>query len=726
MSDHPMDTSDTDVDARLRPQVQGDIDVDALVALISKTFDTVCEEFDEWNEEYCRQALESLRQPLGVTPSQVELQQTLIISPSIASSSTSQSSSNENTSLPMRYSMRARQTTNTSTAKPTPPQTVDDYGSGDDFLIEEYDPDRPGESPISTTTVRAITVEVPQVAPYPYYETTTPLMSNIMVGDDSHYMPFIPYTDDEDFMENHFDQYRSRFKYFEWTDIRERDPDMELIVLETAGRLLYTDLGLPPSIARPITLEDIDAANVLPLKLLPVEDKNLAPGREGVLKACQRRDFPSWPPNPSPVPSVSKISTRPKEILEGLSKCFCNNLNCIVGFCQLHVNEMPIPNAVAPTLSMESILRSIEKECGPECCLRGPAAARSIPTDWSENDHELLEMVLKYDPDAVPCDLAVICRKPCYEIQKYREQNLTPSVPLGRGTKRNASARSGNYHDYDSREFVPNDPCSHTGPCSPAFNCQCYQNAAHCSSACRCSKTCPRRLFCSCTKTKKGNACTSDKCPCMRAKRECDPELCVRCSCRDAEANVCQNAQLQQGVKKHTEVRPSDWGLGLFIQEPAKTGDLISEYIGELICDSTMISRNDIYRYTGRCYLFELNKTYTIDSAVAGNETRYINHSKDPNCEARVMMVNGEHRIGMYALKSIEPGAELLFDYGGVFFISEQDPSQSQEEEITRKGRKRRTKANREEPTTDSGLKYQDRTSDEDYATENKMDSVSD
>lgn len=33
-------------------------------------------------------------------------------------------------------------------------------------------------------------------------------------------------------------------------------------------------------------------------------------------------------------------------------------------------------------------------------------------------------------------------------------------------------------------------------------------------------------------------------------------------------------------------------------------------------------------------YIFDLDKTYVLDSAIFGNETRYLNHSEDANCSA--------------------------------------------------------------------------------------------
>ena len=76
-------------------------------------------------------------------------------------------------------------------------------------------------------------------------------------------------------------------------------------------------------------------------------------------------------------------------------------------------------------------------------------------------------------------------------------------------------------------------------------------------------------------------------------------------------------------------------------------------------------------KHIGLNYCFELNSTIVLDAARIGNETRYLNHSKDGNCESRgslqtslidsywqsvithpcisVRLVNGEHRIGLFA-----------------------------------------------------------------------------
>lgn len=100
--------------------------------------------------------------------------------------------------------------------------------------------------------------------------------------------------------------------------------------------------------------------------------------------------------------------------------------------------------------------------------------------------------------------------------------------------------------------------------------------------------------------------------------------------------------------------------MGAFAVHAIRRGTRIIEYLGQRISSSEADAR-----YAGgprahpHVLLFTLGEHTAIDAGVDGNEARFINHSCEPNCEA----VTEGKRIWVYALKDIEPGEELTYDY---------------------------------------------------------------
>jgi hypothetical protein len=58
-------------------------------------------------------------------------------------------------------------------------------------------------------------------------------------------------------------------------------------------------------------------------------------------------------------------------------------------------------------------------------------------------------------------------------------------------------------------------------------------------------------------------------------------------------------------------------------------------------------------------YLFELDENHDIDGAVGGNDSKFINHSCDPNCEPDIR----DGKIFITSIRDIAPGEELSYDY---------------------------------------------------------------
>jgi hypothetical protein len=97
-------------------------------------------------------------------------------------------------------------------------------------------------------------------------------------------------------------------------------------------------------------------------------------------------------------------------------------------------------------------------------------------------------------------------------------------------------------------------------------------------------------------------------------------------------------------------------GLGLFAIKPIKRNAYIATYRGIKLTNDEA-DRSD---KRGNKYLFELNSLWTIDGSPRWNKARYINHSCRPNVKPV------SHRCGIVfrAVRPIEPGEEITFNYG--------------------------------------------------------------
>jgi hypothetical protein len=113
--------------------------------------------------------------------------------------------------------------------------------------------------------------------------------------------------------------------------------------------------------------------------------------------------------------------------------------------------------------------------------------------------------------------------------------------------------------------------------------------------------------------------------------------------------------------KKPYRVGRSRTGLGLFATKKIKKGTKIVRYFGPLL-DSKKKKDDAIENK----YLFELNNRWTIDGSVRENVARYINHACKPNAESDVKP--RKRKVFIRAIKNIEPGDEINYDYGTDYF----------------------------------------------------------
>ena len=102
-------------------------------------------------------------------------------------------------------------------------------------------------------------------------------------------------------------------------------------------------------------------------------------------------------------------------------------------------------------------------------------------------------------------------------------------------------------------------------------------------------------------------------------------------------------------------------GVGAFAIQDIPKGTRIIEYTGEKISNAEADRRAKVEEESGRhhTFLFVLNQRQCVDGAVGGNESIFINHSCDPNCETEI----SRGRIWVHSMKAIPAGEELTYDY---------------------------------------------------------------
>ncbi|XP_077420004.1 histone-lysine N-methyltransferase NSD2 isoform X2 [Vanacampus margaritifer] len=140
---------------------------------------------------------------------------------------------------------------------------------------------------------------------------------------------------------------------------------------------------------------------------------------------------------------------------------------------------------------------------------------------------------------------------------------------------------------------------------------------------------------------------------------ECHPHVCP-------SGQRCCNQDFSKRLYPDTKiVKTPGKGWGLVALRDIKKGEFVNEYIGELIDEDECRARikyaheNNITDF----YMLTIDKDRIIDAGPKGNFSRFMNHSCQPNCETQKWTVNGDTRVGLFAVCDIPAGTELTFNY---------------------------------------------------------------
>ncbi|KAH8116066.1 hypothetical protein DFH11DRAFT_1583984 [Phellopilus nigrolimitatus] len=520
----------------------------------------------------------------------------------------------------------------------------------------------------------------PHLIPCPTYEACTPATISIgprrfqIPSDES--LPFFPYIDDENLDSAGL---ASIYPKFLWM-VESRDPDVEQIQLETLRRLIAipgTTFSMIDNLKSVLPkLHETDQSGLL---WVNAQRDPLLWGGETLKEQMEDRLTKMYPQ------AYRFSKTNESGRLDLNIQVLCSNLNCIDSHCRTHSDPtLYKPVRFTPEMTSSQLYSDVTQPCG-EKCFKTNIVEDPDDVIWDNDTLYNLRNILTVCPDVVPCKLVHAFRMPCYEIFVQRQKLILDADVAAPGPLLAESPETPSKERIiEGKETFSSLPCQHLGPCGEQTKCICWENGLYCQRSCHCDLSCVQRWKgCRCRATSSKGACKPYfigsrvvSCPCVRADRECDPELCKSCSGRFRP--TCRNMSIQHGRGKRIKIAPSLYGFGAFLVEGVRKFDLVGEYVGEMVPKEEKQEVREFHNnYRHRNYAFTLvdgdSVNYYLDALGISNETRFPNHDSDGrgNCYARTLLVNGQYRIALFALKDIRAGKEVLFDYGDGFFGNE-------------------------------------------------------
>ncbi|NWQ86673.1 NSD1 protein, partial [Burhinus bistriatus] len=164
---------------------------------------------------------------------------------------------------------------------------------------------------------------------------------------------------------------------------------------------------------------------------------------------------------------------------------------------------------------------------------------------------------------------------------------------------------------------------------------------------------------CNCKPTDENPCGLDSECINRMLLYECHPMVCPA-------GERCQNQCFSKRQYPEVQIfRTLARGWGLQAKTDIRKGEFVNEYVGELIDEEECRARiryaqeHDITNF----YMLTLDKDRIIDAGPKGNYARFMNHCCQPNCETQKWCVNGDTRVGLFAIVNIKAGTELTFNY---------------------------------------------------------------
>ncbi|MCP3659024.1 MAG: SET domain-containing protein [Bacteroidetes bacterium] len=115
-------------------------------------------------------------------------------------------------------------------------------------------------------------------------------------------------------------------------------------------------------------------------------------------------------------------------------------------------------------------------------------------------------------------------------------------------------------------------------------------------------------------------------------------------------------------------------GYGCFANTDIPAGNLISEYVGELVPRDKIANKTWSWKHPSKSsFISKFPKNISINGFKYGNETRFINHGVSstldlPNCKTEFAYADGTWRMLYIAKRYIKKDEEILVDYGAKYW----------------------------------------------------------